>query len=415
METNRKPDMTIIPLKLDGPKTANETTILVVDDSSFFRQMICDILGDLCGYCMKEAESGEEALAILNASPEVDLVISDMNMEGMSGLDLLKEIRARGLDMPIMILTANEKVTIAIDAIKAGANDYLIKDEYIQDAVPLAVEQVLERHHLQKRNAQLQAALEEKITELAQSNRDLLDLNAVKNRFLAMAAHDIRNPLTSIRGLSEILTSEAVGPLTEEQREFVTIIHKASDDMLHLVNDLLDVSIIESGKLKLELRRASLRDLLATRLRLNRVIAGKKDITIEAHMEEVPEISFDPDRISQVIDNLIGNAVKFSPPGTSVFVSLSLSPDAVVVTVRDEGPGLSEEDQKNLFNPFQRLSARPTGGETSTGLGLAIVKKIVEAHNGHIEVESTPGKGAAFRFSLPRHAGSEAEDVFARS
>jgi len=243
--------------------------------------------------------------------------------------------------------------------------------------------------------------LKDLILKYSEAEKKLAELNQLKNKFLGIAAHDLRNPLTSIRGFSEILLSEEAGPVSAEQKEFLEIINKTSDEMLHLVNDLLDVSVIESGKLDLTMRFGSLKKILADRIRLLHAIAEKKNITVEANYGDVPDVRFDASRISQVGDNLIGNAIKFSPNGSRVYVSLQQKERRLQISVRDEGPGLSSEDLQKLFGTFQKLSARPTGGEKSTGLGLAIVKKIIDAHQGEVWAESTPGRGATFSFNLP--------------
>lgn len=243
--------------------------------------------------------------------------------------------------------------------------------------------------------------LTQMVFKYAEAERRLEELNQLKNKFLGIAAHDLRNPLVSVRGFSEVLLAEAVGRLTDEQKEFLTIINKTSDEMLQMVNDLLDVSVIESGKLEISRKSHSLRKILEERIRLLQVGAVKKGINISAEYDDVPEFSFDAGRLGQVIDNLVGNAVKFSPPGSEVKIALAQVNDSVEVVVIDNGPGISAEDSKKLFGTFQKLSASPTGGEKSTGLGLAIVKKIVEAHGGKVWAESEPGFGAKFKFNIP--------------
>ncbi len=230
----------------------------------------------------------------------------------------------------------------------------------------------------------------------------LKELNDLKDRFLGIAAHDLRSPLASIRGFSEVLLDEDAGPLTDEQREFLAVIYDASESMLMLVNDLLDISVIESGKLDLKLQSASLPDTVRERVHMLEILARNKGVSIGTQV--VPEtrpVRFDPLRIGQVVDNLVGNAIKFSPPGSRVQVSVLNENHGVTVGVRDQGPGIPHEEQSKLFTAFQKLSAKPTGGEKSTGLGLSIAKKIMDAHNGSIGVESTPGAGAVFFFSLP--------------
>jgi len=242
------------------------------------------------------------------------------------------------------------------------------------------------------------------VFKYAEAERKLTELNQLKNKFLGIAAHDLRNPIVSLRGFSEVLLTEAMGRLTEEQKDLLTIINRTSDEMLQMLNDLLDVSVIESGKLDLNRKSNSLRKTLEERIRLLQVSAERKGIKIAAEYDDVPEFSFDAIRLGQVIDNLVGNAVKFSPPGSVVKVALAREKDSVQVAVSDNGPGISSEDQKKLFGTFQKLSAHPTGGEKSTGLGLAIVKKIVEAHGGEVWAESKPAPGATFRFNIPWRA-----------
>jgi len=239
------------------------------------------------------------------------------------------------------------------------------------------------------------------IAKHAASTRKLVELNQQKNRFMGIAAHDLRNHLTSIRGLSEILLSEASGPLTEEQREYLAVVHSASSGMLTLVNNLLDVSVIESGKLDLEKSGGSLKSLIEERIRIHKVLAKEKNISFVEALTDNGRQYFDPSKIAQVIDNLLSNAIKFSPRDCRIYVELSRQGNVSRVSVRDEGPGIPIDDQKIVFGEFHRLKAKPTGGEKSTGLGLAIAKKIVEAHGGTLEVESQVGAGATLSFTLP--------------
>lgn len=232
--------------------------------------------------------------------------------------------------------------------------------------------------------------------------KSLVDLNHLKNKFLGIAAHDLRNPLISIRGLSEIILSEATGPLTPEQREYLSIVHSVSDGMLSLVNNLLDVSVIESGGLELQRGWNSLRDLIEERIRIHKVMAAEKGIVLHTALSNIDrEHFFDAGKIAQVVDNLLSNAIKFSPHNSSVFIGLEKSDEEVTVSIRDEGPGIPEEDQSRIFGEFQVSTPVPTGGEKSTGLGLAIAKRIVEAHQGSLGVRSRPGHGALFHFTLP--------------
>lgn len=238
--------------------------------------------------------------------------------------------------------------------------------------------------------------------ELARKNAELTQLNEQKNRLLGMAAHDLRNPLGVISTYAEFLETEAAAALTVEQRDFVTTIKDTSDFMLRMVTDLLDVTAIEAGQLRLDRQPADLAALIQHSAALNRVLAAKKNIGVEFEVPApVPPLSFDAGKIEQVLNNLIGNAVKFSHPGTRVRLSLSCADGLATVAVEDQGQGIPAKDLEKLFKPFSKTSVRSTAGEQSTGLGLAIVRRIVEGHGGRIWVESVVGRGSTFSFTLP--------------
>jgi len=238
--------------------------------------------------------------------------------------------------------------------------------------------------------------------EMAKKNAELQKLNEQKNRFLGMAAHDLRNPLGVILVYSEFLEAEASEVLNEEQREFVTTIKETSKFMLRMVTDLLDVAAIEAGQLQLDLQPVDLAQFVLRNVTLNRVLAARKDIAVELEpVSSLPPISLDAGKIEQVLNNLISNAVKFSHPGTTVRVRLTLADGVATVAVQDQGQGIPAADLPKLFKPFSQTSVRSTAGEQSTGLGLAIVRRMVEGHGGRIWVESEQGKGSTFFFTLP--------------
>ena len=171
--------------------------------------------------------------------------------------------------------------------------------------------------------------------------------------------------------------------------------------MLKMVNDLLNVSVIESGKLQLDLQPESLKNLINHHLMINRFFADKKNIRLQSELPDVSECRIDANKIGQVIDNLISNAIKFSKSGTTIYISLKEQEGKQIFSVQDEGPGISDEDQAKLFQHFQKLSARPTAGESSSGLGLAISKKMIQAHAGSLNVTSQLGSGTTFWFEIP--------------
>ena len=237
--------------------------------------------------------------------------------------------------------------------------------------------------------------------ELNRQNAELARLNTLKNQFLGMAAHDLRNPLHGILTYSSFLLDDA-DKLNADQIEFITVIHDQSQYMASLVNDLLDVATIESGKLQLDLQPVDLLKLAQTNLNRNRLIAARKNITLDLQADPIPLGLFDPAKIEQVLDNLTTNAIKYSPPGSQVHIRLQTSGDEeILLSVQDEGPGIPPAEMEKLFKPFQRTSVKTTSGEKSTGLGLVIVKRIVTGHGGRIWVESQLGKGSIFYVAIP--------------
>lgn len=238
--------------------------------------------------------------------------------------------------------------------------------------------------------------------ELAKKNFELARLNEQKNQFLGIASHDLRNPLEVILTYSEFLLEDTAEILNDEQTEFIHKIRSSSAYMLNLVNDFLDYSRIEAGRLDLDFSAVDLSKLTAKVVERCRVIADKKLIAINFHApEDLPAVSADESKIEQVLSNLLGNAVKFSPAASRVDVNLTAAKNELVIAVKDRGQGISATDAETIFAPFVKGKNKATSGEKSTGLGLAIVKKIVEAHGGKISFETETGHGSVFYLTLP--------------
>jgi PAS domain S-box-containing protein len=245
---------------------------------------------------------------------------------------------------------------------------------------------------------------ERKLAEeaLQQSNDQLRELNNQKNEFLGMAAHDLRNPIAVIQNSSLILSRYSSENLSEKQKEFLKKIYDTSKFMLELLNNLLDISKIESGKLELEMTKTNYPDFVKKNIEFNRFFATEKDISVDFVLpDDILLLDFDKNKIEQVLNNLISNAIKYSHSKTTIRIEVFKEKNFVVTRVIDQGQGIPENELPHIFKPFQKASTKPTAGEKSTGLGLAIVKKIVEGHQGEIGVESEVGKGSTFFFKLP--------------
>lgn len=240
------------------------------------------------------------------------------------------------------------------------------------------------------------------IVEKGRLYQQLVELNQVKNKVMGIVAHDLRNPLSVLKGYANLLTAGALGTLSDEQRKVIKRMDDATEHMLALINDLLDVTAIEMGRLELQLRKTVLSDYLESCHEEYRMLGAVKNIDLSLELApDLPIVTLDPGRISQVLGNLVSNAIKFSHPGTHVQVSARRLGEYVEIAVTDEGQGIPANEISKVFTEFGRTSVLPTAGESSTGLGLAIVKRIVDAHNGRIWVESEVGKGSRFSFALP--------------
>lgn len=239
--------------------------------------------------------------------------------------------------------------------------------------------------------------------ELIKKNAELRDLNNQKNMFLGIAAHDLRTPLNAIMGFSEYLVEELAEMMNDDQKEILVTIFDSSRYMLSLVNDLLDFSKIEMGKLDLHLQKRDILGTIKKTISLNRPLGLRNGIQIDYEgCEERCIAVVDNSKITQVMNNLLINAIRYSPQDTTIQVSLSLEDGFYWVFVKDQGYGIPEEEIGKLFKPFGTTSVTSTHEEKSSGLGLAIVKKIVEGHGGKISVESQVGKGSIFSFSIPK-------------
>jgi two-component system, sensor histidine kinase and response regulator len=312
-----------------------------------------------------------------------------------TGIDGLRALLGAVPRVPVVVLTANADERLALEALGCGAEDYLFKGQFDKPLLVRTMRYAIERHRIR-------AELEEATSALRVKNAELARANEEKNRFLGIAAHDMRNPLSIILGYTELMLAGDAGPITDEQLEVLTSMSSSIEFMLGLINDVLDLSMIQAGVIRLDLQRADLLALVRKTVATNQVLADKKRIEIVFDPQcELPPLVIDTRKFEQVLNNMLSNAVKFSHPETRVDVRITREGDRAILSITDQGVGIPLSEVDTLFRPFQQTSARSTGGERSTGLGLAIVRNIVESHGGSIECESEVGQGSTFRLSLP--------------
>lgn len=396
------------------------------------------------GFQTMVARNGAQALNLLQTTRPT-LIISDVVMPEMDGYQFCRGLKNNQAlkDIPVILLTSLSDPQEVIKALECGADNFVTKP-YTDPFIISRVQHILLNQQLRRqtppgasidvyfagrrcsfssepvqmvdlllstfenavqKNLELQDANQQLLVmqgELKQKNLELARLNDQKDYFLGMAAHDLRNPLGHILLAVEMLEQQLDDSLTSEQTELLGMIYSSSEFMLQLVNELLDIARIESGKLELNRHPVNLATLVERNVQANRALAEKKQISLQFLAEaSPPEIWLDPHKMGRVLDNLITNAVKFSYPGSPVTVRLGRHQNNVVIAVEDQGQGIPVDELGKLFEPFKRLSVKGTNGEPSTGLGLAIVKKIVMGHGGDVKVKSEAGKGSVFEVWLP--------------
>lgn len=372
--------------------------ILIVDDRPENLYSLESMLSEDDRIILK-ADSGEEALKIA-FNEDLSLIMLDVQMPEMDGFEVAHMLKStkRTKKTPIIFVTAiSKEKKYMLQGLEEGAMDYLFKP-LDTDITRAKVDTLLKFYDQQK--------------ELEQKNLELTKLNEEKNYFLGVASHDLRNPLGNIITLASFIQNDNGMNLSKENNNYIDVIINSGRHMLDLLNNLLDVTKIESGTMDLELKHMHIADVIQQSINENKLSADRKGISLEFSISDnIPMNTFDPMQIQQVLNNLISNAIKYSHKNTNIEINTELQNEKIIVTVKDQGQGIPENEQHNIFVPFNKTSVKSTNGEKSTGLGLTIAKKVVESHGGEIWLNSEVGTGTSFSFSLPLTTINELEKV----
>ncbi len=294
---------------------------------------------------------------------------------------------------------SDDHIKILEERLKA-AEEALAKQQAIPDSMNRYAKRGLQVtiRELSKTNAALEIAEQ----QLVHQNQQLADLNRLKDQFMGVAAHDLRNPLNMLNGLMEVLALNLNDERWHEERSMLDKMKEITGYMNGLVSNFLDHNMIQNGKFPIRKASYDLHKIMKKVVSQQELKAKPKHIAINVLEDAgLHSFLFDPERMSQVFQNLLGNAIKFSPPHTNITLRALRKNSEVHLWVEDEGPGIPEDELNKIFEPFEQTSVQPTDSEKGSGLGLYIVKKIVEAHEGAITIGSTLNEGTSFQIILP--------------
>ena len=378
--------------------------VLVVDDQITHLQALCDVLSQH-GFSVSGCATGEAALAHLRDGG-VDVLLTDLVMPQIDGLALLEAAIRLDPLIACVIMTGAGTVDSAVRAMKGGASDYIVKPFKAAALLPI-LHRAAEARQLRQQNQALEAALRERVAQLASLNvsleaarQEAERANQAKTVFLSSMSHELRTPLNSILGFAQILASSKFRKFDNDHQRFAANIVQAGRHLLALVNEVLDLAKIESGKIALQLDRVELAPLLQQACEVVAPLAQARKVTLAVPAVTIPALCADPVRLRQILVNLLSNAVKYNRAGGTVQVRCSAIEGYASIAVSDTGLGLSADQQAALFKPFDRAGREHSDIE-GTGLGLVITQRLVEAMRGRITVESELGTGSTFCVELP--------------
>jgi signal transduction histidine kinase len=317
-----------------------------------------------------------------------DVIIADYHLPQFDAPAALRILRDSGLDIPFIVVSAIMGEDTAVEMMKSGAHDYLLKDRLAR--LGPAVERELRDAETRRERRRAEETVER--------------MNRMKAEFLARCSHELRTPLNAIVGYAELLGEQAAGPLPPPYPRFVANIQEGARHLLAMVNDLLDISKIEAGRVDLNLETFRLADALGEVLAVVTPLARIKHIAVDNQVPAGMVIRADRIRLKQVLYNLLSNAVKFTPENGRVWIADASQECAAGFCVGDTGIGIAESERAAIFDEFHRVGGSAGSATEGTGLGLAITRRWVELHGGTIRVESTLGQGSRFIVSLGPHS-----------
>jgi signal transduction histidine kinase len=310
-----------------------------------------------------------------------DVILLDLSLQDSQGIETFTALRDGGTGAPIVVLTGLDDETTAVQAVREGAQDYLVKGKVDANLLVRAIRYAIER--------------QKTLAELENANQQISD-------FTAMMAHDLRSPLFNIIAISEMTSNGLFGLLNEEQKKWLEKIVVSGHKLVHQVSSFLDLSKLEAGHSELVMQPVYLKQFLSATIGNYRLLALNKKIELRENIQlALPPLRLDPHRLERVLDNLLSNALKFTPEGGYIEVGADLTGNEARVWIKDSGAGVADDEIGQLFEKYKQTKSGQNSTAQGTGLGLLICKIIVEAHGGRIWAESEENKGTTFTFTIP--------------
>lgn len=399
--------------------------ILIVDDDEIDRMAVRRALSKVrFKNTLVEVDSAKAAQEILETS-HFDCVLLDYRLPDLDGLSLIKRLRKSGITTPLIVLTGQGDEQIAVELMKAGTSDYLVKNRVNSESLSLLIRNAVRVHlaeqraiaaqeELRRTNALLMSqnhALEAQRQHIERQNLKLIEAYRLKSEFLATMSHELRTPLNAIIGFSQILDSQVKGTLNDYQAEMVKRVFANGQNLLNLVNDILDLSKIEAQRLVLEPSQFELNALIKETLADIKSLADEKSLPIYFNSEfDSLTLVNDKHRLRQVLINLLSNAIKFTDSGYVRVNVAAWNQEDLEILVQDTGIGIAPDQIAEIFEPFRQIDQTIRRRHAGTGLGLAITRSLVTMMGGEVTVESQPNVGSSFYVRIPRVLDTQASD-----